>query len=561
MVVECLSTSEYIFAIWKLIIRPPRRRYTRLELSGPYPSRFRVGGVVSIRNDFIIHNSRGLSLSCTLFEPEQSSSEKACVVYCHGNASCRLDGFERIHALLPLNIALCCFDFAGSGMSEGDHVSLGYYERDDLSAVVDHLRERCGFSRVGLWGTSMGAVTTLLHAARDPTLAGVVADSPFSDLWGLIQEICSSKVRLPHMAWNPVLQGIRMMIQKEANFDICEVSPIAHVDSCFVPALFLHGAQDDFVLPHHSEDLKKAYQGEATYIVMPDTDHNSARREKFLARSALFFVRAFRWEQFVDPAAMTAIMDGLFPTMTNQQKCMQARVDCRLAALGHLPQTAVSSEICNMVLSADTSECHRGVLMAAAELSYAYRGSEILALEQNGNAAPRSKLPALFKGKLCFGSEDTELSFSWVAGKVPRSGEYCIFFVVISPRVLSLSRMLLKIKSSAKSYTTERGVELLSIEEVQLPLRKQLDFELRIPTASLVEVVVDGNFLGSGETSAKLEPQKLIEPFCWCWRAAGDSVLDARLSVDTTAPESPQCHNRNSGSSLKGATQQDCQER
>lgn len=501
----------------------------------------------------MVRNSRGLSLSCTLFEPEQASSERACVVYCHGNASCRLDGFERLHVLLPLNIAFCCFDFAGSGMSEGDHVSLGYYERDDLSAVVDYLREQHGFSLVGLWGTSMGAVTTLLHAARDPTLAGVVADSPFSDLWGLIQEICSSKVMLPHVAWNPVLQGIRMMIQKEANFDICEVSPIAHVGSCFVPALFLHGAQDDFILPHHSEDLKKAYQGEATYIIMPDADHNSPRREKFLARSALFFVRAFRWEQFIDPGALTAIMDGCCPTMTNQQKCMQARVDGRLAASGHLPQTAVSSEICKMVLSPDVSQCRRGVLMAAAELSYAYRGAEVISLQQNGISAPQSRLPACFKGKVCFGHEDTELSFSWVAGKVPSSGEFCIFFAVISPRVLSLSRMLLKIKQNAKSYTTERGVEPLSIEEVQLPLRTKLDLELRIPSVSLVEVVVDGNFLGTGEAPAQLEPQSEMEPCCWCWRAAGDSAFDVSLAVDTTAPESPKRRDRKNS----GASQQD----
>ena len=44
-------------------------------------------------------------------------------------------------------------------MSEGEHVSLGYFERDDLAAVISNLRERRGYTRVGLWGRSMGATT------------------------------------------------------------------------------------------------------------------------------------------------------------------------------------------------------------------------------------------------------------------------------------------------------------------------------------------------------------------------------------------------------------------
>lgn len=32
--------------------------------------------------------------------------------------------------------AFCSFDFSGSGLSQGDYVSLGYYEQDDVAAVV-----------------------------------------------------------------------------------------------------------------------------------------------------------------------------------------------------------------------------------------------------------------------------------------------------------------------------------------------------------------------------------------------------------------------------------------
>lgn len=36
------------------------------------------------------------------------------------------------------------FDFAGSGLSEGKYVSLGYYEVEDIKCILKHLRKRIG---------------------------------------------------------------------------------------------------------------------------------------------------------------------------------------------------------------------------------------------------------------------------------------------------------------------------------------------------------------------------------------------------------------------------------
>lgn len=44
----------------------------------------------------------------------------------------------------------------GCGLSEGEYISLGYYEKDDLSVVIKYLRESGKVSTIGLWGRSMG---------------------------------------------------------------------------------------------------------------------------------------------------------------------------------------------------------------------------------------------------------------------------------------------------------------------------------------------------------------------------------------------------------------------
>ena len=70
--------------------------------------------------------------------------------------------------LLPRGVTVFALDFAGSGRSQGEWVSLGAHEVGDLAAAVAYLRAEGSVSTLALWGRSMGAVTALLYAATDP---------------------------------------------------------------------------------------------------------------------------------------------------------------------------------------------------------------------------------------------------------------------------------------------------------------------------------------------------------------------------------------------------------
>jgi pimeloyl-ACP methyl ester carboxylesterase len=82
--------------------------------------------------------------------------------------------------VLASGITLVALDFSGSGRSEGEYISLGFYERDDVKTLIHHLRQSNKASAIGLWGRSMGAVTALMHADSDPTIACLVLDSAFT---------------------------------------------------------------------------------------------------------------------------------------------------------------------------------------------------------------------------------------------------------------------------------------------------------------------------------------------------------------------------------------------
>jgi alpha/beta superfamily hydrolase len=90
--------------------------------------------------------------------------------------------------LLESEMNVLLFDCAGSGVSEGEYVSLGVRESEDLEAVVAYLAERRQANNICLWGRSMGAVTALLYASRNKKqIKCCVYDSPFRSLKKLIK--------------------------------------------------------------------------------------------------------------------------------------------------------------------------------------------------------------------------------------------------------------------------------------------------------------------------------------------------------------------------------------
>ncbi|RMX63101.1 hypothetical protein KXD40_008916 [Peronospora effusa] len=295
-----------------LIIRPPRTDYDLEDLG---PMEFSFAGKVFIREDFVVVNDRRQKLVCSHWRPATPSMTQMmpCVVYLHGNSSCRLEALGVLRTCLAAGLTVAAFDTAGCGKSDGEYISLGYYERDDLSDVVTHLRTKMNIGAVALWGRSMGAATALLHADRDPSIAGIVVDSAFASLGQLVEEVVDrgrqEGLTLPGFLVKIVLKFIRSSVKKRAHFDLQRISPIDHAAMSFVPVLFVAAEHDSFIAPHHSDQIFAAYGGDKN-LVKVDGDHNSSRPQFLLDSAAIFLQTALQ----VDTAAtahMSNFADGI----------------------------------------------------------------------------------------------------------------------------------------------------------------------------------------------------------------------------------------------------------
>jgi len=273
------------------IIRPPRADYKEESLG---PPAFTFCTRRFTRTDFTLKTKRGLNLQCSHWEPVERTSDRIpVIIYMHGNSSARVEVLPQLSYLLSLGLAVFSFDFAGSGKSDGEYVSLGYYEREDLMCVIAHLRATNVVSTIALWGRSMGAATALMHGDRDPSIACMILDSPFADLTQLAEEMVEKAreqgINVPNFVTNIALRCISSSVKKQANFNIKSISPIAHADKCFIPALFVAGEHDDFINKHHSEQIHGKYAGDKNLIIV-EGDHNSPR-PKFMFDSASIFLQ------------------------------------------------------------------------------------------------------------------------------------------------------------------------------------------------------------------------------------------------------------------------------
>ena len=219
--------------IWKAIIRPPRDIYIPNNLG---PLKFNFQNRIYQRKDFTLLNNRGYLLHCSIIEPIKSnrpSQIMPIVIYLHANSSSRLEGNLMKNYLLSNNINLLIFDFSGCGLSEGEYISLGYHEVNDVKIIIDYIEKYPGTGNIGLWGRSMGAATSLMYASKDKRIKAICVDSPFADFKRLAKEMCLNVVKLPNLLIDGALSIISKTCKNKNNTDIYKIKPIDCVKECY----------------------------------------------------------------------------------------------------------------------------------------------------------------------------------------------------------------------------------------------------------------------------------------------------------------------------------------
>ena len=71
-------------------------------------------------------------------------------------------------------------------------------------------------------------------------------------------------------------------VKEKAGFNMADVVPENAAKECDCPAFFLHGSEDNFIVPEHSEKNFAAYGGTNKVIKKCAGDHNSPRPDDMI---------------------------------------------------------------------------------------------------------------------------------------------------------------------------------------------------------------------------------------------------------------------------------------
>ena len=145
-------------------------------------------------------------------------------------------------ASLHRDFNLLFIDFRYFGQSGGATTTAGAREVEDLSAAVAWATER-GYTRIGVWGFSMGGAVALMGSARFEAIRAVVAQSSYSDLSRMVERT----FRIFWIAKYPLAKLSELWVRLILGVDVSAVSPARSAAILKIPVLVVHSKQDSVI--------------------------------------------------------------------------------------------------------------------------------------------------------------------------------------------------------------------------------------------------------------------------------------------------------------------------
>ena len=224
------------------------------------------------------------------FIPAPESSK--VIIFVHGHGADRHEGMRWFTSVHTAGFNILAFDLRNSGQSGGAFSSMSYFERQDVIAAVDFLHDEKNLRSIGVFGTSMGAVTSMMAMDQDPRISAGVFEAGWANLEDLLGEVLSEHMGLPQI---PFLSVTTWLFQLRSGVDMAAVNPETVVANIAPrPVFIIHCEGDELINISHGERNFSAAQQPKDYWRSPCDVHARAWQsapEYIEARVTKYFLK------------------------------------------------------------------------------------------------------------------------------------------------------------------------------------------------------------------------------------------------------------------------------
>ncbi|MFH1037207.1 MAG: alpha/beta fold hydrolase [PVC group bacterium] len=201
--------------------------------------------------------------------PVQNGSA-LCILF-HGYAGEKSSLLPEARAFQELGLSILLVDFRGSGESSESYTTFGFDEAEDVAAAVRYARENLSFSRLILFGRSMGSAA-ILRAVHSLGIKpdAVIVESVFDTMLNTVRN------RFDSMGI-PSFPGAELIVYwggKQNGFSGFEHNPVDYAEAVSCPILFLHGSDDPRARVAEGRRVFAAVPAPKFFKEFPGTGHD-----------------------------------------------------------------------------------------------------------------------------------------------------------------------------------------------------------------------------------------------------------------------------------------------
>lgn len=219
------------------------------------------------KSDYTVEGPDGYELHVELLENPEPTGRY--VILSHGYTDNRIGSLKYVRMYLRLGYGCIIYDLRGHGGNEPTFTTYGIRESEDLLALVADTRARYPeLVQLGLHGESLGAATTVTALGGSPEIDFAVADCPFADIEGVLRKGYRD-AGVPGFLVDVANAGAKLRY----GYALFDARPIDTLDANTVPVLFVHGSDDELIVPENSARMAERTAGSSKLWLVDGAGH------------------------------------------------------------------------------------------------------------------------------------------------------------------------------------------------------------------------------------------------------------------------------------------------
>lgn len=223
-----------------------------------------------IYNTFDIHGANeGDQIICWWIPSQDYMAEEVpsnkTVIVSHNYGSNRemieISAIYLLEDLVHAGYNVVMFDYSGSGNAEGKNYTFGHEEAEELSLVVNHIKESYNQEHIAVLGWGFGAAAAIAAGSENDNISCIIADCSYLNLREYLEENLSVWSSLPDGLFTPLTLKF-MELMSGCDFSLSPYESVKNAEG--KNFLFIHGI-DDYIFPYENSNIMHELAGKNNF--------------------------------------------------------------------------------------------------------------------------------------------------------------------------------------------------------------------------------------------------------------------------------------------------------